>query len=92
MVNLNHGILKKAPLLIPPLAEQDRIVAKVDELMALCDQLEASLAAGESARSRLLESVLHEALDPEHANPSLTAATSASSATRPQQKSTSLRA
>lgn len=49
---------------LPPLAEQHRIVAKVDELMALCDQLEVSLTTGEEVRSRLLESVLHNALEP----------------------------
>ena len=49
---------------IPPLTEQRRIVAKVDELMALCDQLEASLAAAATDRTRLLESHLHEALAP----------------------------
>jgi len=47
---------------IPPLAEQHRIVAKVDELMALCDQLEASLTTAQTETSRLLESVLHHAL------------------------------
>lgn len=49
---------------IPPYAEQKRIVAKVDELMALCDHLEASLAAGETARSKLLDALLHDALEP----------------------------
>ena len=49
---------------IPPLAEQHRIVAKVDELMALCDQLEASLAAGNDSRRRLLQALLHESLAP----------------------------
>jgi type I restriction enzyme S subunit len=49
---------------LPPLAEQHRIVAKVDELMALCDRLEASLAEIETDSRRLLESVLHEALEP----------------------------
>lgn len=52
------------PFPLPPLAEQHRIVAKVDELMALCDQLEASLTEGEQTRSKLLEAVLHEALEP----------------------------
>ena len=64
MVNLNHGILKKMPLAIPPLAEQHRIVAKVDELMALCDQLEAQLTTTEADSRRLLEAVLHETLSP----------------------------
>ena len=48
---------------LPPLAEQHRIVAKVDELMALCDRLEASLTTRDETRGRLLESVLHEALE-----------------------------
>lgn len=34
------------------------MVAKIDALMALCDQLESSL----TTRSRLFEAVLHEAL------------------------------
>ncbi|GMU67130.1 MAG: type I restriction endonuclease EcoAI [Acidobacteriota bacterium] len=55
--------LKPLPLPIPPEEEQDRIVAKVDELMALCDQLEASLAKGDEARRRLLDALLHEALE-----------------------------
>jgi type I restriction enzyme S subunit len=47
---------------VPPLAEQHRIVAKVDRLMALCDQLESRLATAQTEASRILESVLHNAL------------------------------
>ena len=47
---------------LPSLTEQHRIVAKVDELMALCDQLEAQLSTTQTDSRRLLEAVLHEAL------------------------------
>ena len=57
-------LLRQSHIPLPPLAEQHRIVAKVDELMVLCDQLETSLVQGEQTRSKLLEAVLHEALDP----------------------------
>jgi type I restriction enzyme S subunit len=38
--NISQTVLKHLMISVPPLAEQKRIVAKVDELMALCDQLE----------------------------------------------------
>ena len=60
------------PVPLPPLAEQHRIVAKVDTLMALCDELEQQLNQADQQRRRLLEAVLAEALEePEKALVSL---------------------
>jgi type I restriction enzyme S subunit len=63
----NWGIsasnLKEVAIPLPPFAEQHRIVAKVDALMALCDRLEASLTTADTTRQRLLEALLHEALN-----------------------------
>lgn len=39
MNNLNHNILKAIPTPLPPFAEQQRIVARVEELLAMCDAL-----------------------------------------------------
>src|SRR6185503_16106661 len=58
-LNLNTGLVRAFPLGLPPLVEQHRIVAKVDELMALCDRLEAGQAERESRRDRLVASSLH---------------------------------
>jgi type I restriction enzyme, S subunit len=49
---------------LPPVSEQHRIVAKVDELMALCDQLGASIDETAATRRRLLDALLAEALAP----------------------------
>jgi type I restriction enzyme S subunit len=56
--------LRRVMLPLPPLAEQHRIVAKVDALMTLCDKLETSLDAAAATRSRLLDALLAEALAP----------------------------
>ena len=64
MKNVSRPIIYALPIPLPPLAEQHRIVARVDELMALCDQLEAQLTTTEADSRRLLEAVLHEALNP----------------------------
>jgi len=61
---LNVGLIEQTPIPLAPLAEQHRIVAKVDELMSLCDRLEASLATGDDTRRRLLDALLAEALAP----------------------------
>ena len=42
---------------LPPLAEQHRIVERVDTLMALCDELDARVRAQEDTAERLLSSV-----------------------------------
>jgi type I restriction enzyme S subunit len=45
------------PIPLPPLPEQQRIVAKVDELMALCDALEKKIDERTAKERALLEAV-----------------------------------
>ena len=56
--------MDRIPVAVPPVAEQRRIVAKVDELMTQCDRMKASLDTVDTGRHRLLESLLREALEP----------------------------
>ena len=48
---------------LPPLAEQKRIVAKVDELMSLCDQLSTRLQASQTTQLNLAEALVEGALN-----------------------------
>jgi type I restriction modification DNA specificity protein len=61
--NFDLGLTRmiKITIPLPPLPEQRRIVAKVDELMALCGRLEAQLNIAQTESRRLLEAILDEA-------------------------------
>ena len=58
--HLTGRSLDQYPIPIPPLAEQRRIVAKVDQLMALVDHLVTQLAASRATAKNLLEAVVAE--------------------------------
>jgi len=62
----NWGIsatdLKRIPVPVPPIEEQRRILARVDELLSLCSELQASVDDGIEGRQKLLESALNDAL------------------------------
>ena len=53
MNNVSLDDIQNLVVPLPPLAEQRRIVAKVDELMALCDRIEAARAEREATHDRL---------------------------------------
>ena len=60
MKNIGREVMCNLPIALPPIAEQRRIVAKVDQLMALVDQLETQLAASRAVAKNLLESLIAE--------------------------------
>ncbi|EKO3587729.1 restriction endonuclease subunit S [Vibrio metschnikovii] len=55
---IKASVLKELVVYIPPIEEQHRIVAKVDELMALCDQLEQQTEASIEAHQVLVATLL----------------------------------
>ena len=61
--NVNATELSSLAIPLAPLAEQHRIVVKVDELMALCDRLEGQLENTQSESRHLLEAILDQALN-----------------------------
>ena len=59
---INDGAFAPLPVPLAPLLEQHRIVAKADELMGLCDELESRLSSTTVTRRQLLEATLSEAI------------------------------
>jgi type I restriction enzyme S subunit len=57
---LNLGTLREFSVPIPPIAEQKRIVAKIDQLMALCDALKKQIGAATEKKTAILNAVLAE--------------------------------
>lgn len=59
------SLIENFPFPLPPLNEQKRIVAKLDKLMSLCDQLEEQLERSDQAVDRLLQASLRQAFSKE---------------------------
>ena len=57
-VTLNSTSLKNVKIAIPPLAEQQRIVERVEKLMSICDMLEEKIVESERVSEKLLESLV----------------------------------
>ncbi len=62
--NLSMGDIANFHVPLPPLAEQERIVAKLEKLMKFCDELEANIRHARANADQLLQTALKEALEP----------------------------
>ncbi len=62
MKNVSRAQIQALAVPLPPREEQMRIVQKVDELMALCDQLKARLVEAGETRNHLAEAVVEQAV------------------------------
>ena len=62
LASINMTQLRNCIIPIPPIIEQKRIVAKVDELMALCHDLEAGLQKSQTKNDKLMEAAVAKLL------------------------------
>lgn len=62
---LNMSMIKNTEFLLPPKEEQKRIVARLDELMQLCDKLENENNNAQKYSSELLQSIMQKYFSPE---------------------------
>jgi len=62
MKNITREHMRSLLIPLSPLAMQDRIVQKLEQLMQMCDDLEQSIKQGKEQNEKLLQQVLREAL------------------------------
>ncbi len=62
LASINMTQLKHFPMPVPPPEEQKRIVAKVDQLMTRCDELEAKLNQAQQHSKKLMEATARQLL------------------------------
>ncbi|WP_220733734.1 restriction endonuclease subunit S, partial [Shewanella morhuae] len=62
LASINKTQLRGCLIAIPPNEEKDRIVTKVDELMALCDQLKVRLADAQTTQLYLTDAIVEQAI------------------------------
>ena len=62
--SLSMGTIRDIDIPFPPLAEQTRIVDKLNQLMKYCDELEKSINQSKEQTEQLLQVALKEALKP----------------------------
>ena len=67
MIHMTKERMEKLVIPLPPRAEQLRIVAKVNELMSLCDQLEQQSLTSLEAHQQLVETLLVTLTDSQNA-------------------------
>ncbi|WP_193087924.1 restriction endonuclease subunit S [Advenella sp. FME57] len=60
LASINKTQLQKLPVPLPPVSEQSRIVAKIKELMVLCESLDQQIDAATSKQAELLNVLIHE--------------------------------
>ncbi|TCV81279.1 restriction endonuclease subunit S [Sulfurirhabdus autotrophica] len=61
-VNISQEKLRLAPIPLPPLAMQHRIVSRVDELMVLCDQLKIRITDANQLQQKLADVLVEHAI------------------------------
>ena len=60
LASINMTQLRNCPIPVPPVEERERIVAKVEQLLKLCDALEVALRRSEDRAAKLVEAVVQE--------------------------------